>query len=41
MQATYLAMKISIGQLENKPDILLIDGNKADIHHIKQKKHVR
>ena len=35
LQATYLAMKISIGQLKIKPDILLIDGNKADIHHIK------
>ena len=41
LQATYLAMKISIGQLENKPDILLIDGNKADIHHIKQKNIIK
>tara|TARA_B100000029_G_scaffold516704_1_gene632908 strand:- start:3115 stop:4089 length:975 start_codon:yes stop_codon:yes gene_type:complete len=37
LQATYKAMKQSIGRLNIQPDILLIDGNKADIKHYKQK----
>ena len=41
LQATYLAMKISIGNLKIKPDILLIDGKKADIHHIEQKNIIK
>ena len=36
LQGTYQAMRISIGKLSIKPDILLIDGNKADIKHYKQ-----
>ena len=41
LQATYLAMKISIGNLKIKPDILLIDGKRADIHHIEQKNIIK
>ena len=41
LQATYLAMKISIGNLKIKPDILLIDGKPADIHHIEQKNIIK
>ena len=37
LQATYKAMRQSIGQLTLKPDILLVDGNKADIRHYEQK----
>ena len=37
LQATYQAMRKSIGQLSIQPDLLLVDGNKADIHHYKQK----
>ena len=37
LQATYLAMRQAIGKLSIKPDIVLIDGNKADIKHYKQK----
>lgn len=36
LQATFKAMRQSIGQLSTKPDILLVDGNKADIKHYKQ-----
>ncbi len=36
LQATFMAMRQSIGQLSIKPDILLIDGNEADIRHYKQ-----
>jgi len=36
LQATYKAMRQSIGQLSIEPDILLVDGNKADIRHYKQ-----
>jgi len=36
LQGTYQAMRQSIGQLSVKPDILLVDGNKADIKHYEQ-----
>ena len=36
LQATYQAMRKSIGKLDIQPDILLVDGNKADIKHYKQ-----
>ncbi len=36
LQATYEAMRKSIGALHIKPDILIVDGNKADIKHYKQ-----
>ena len=35
LQSTYLAMRIAIGKLNHKPDMLLIDGNRADINHYK------
>jgi len=41
LQATYLAMKISIGNLKIRPDILLIDGQRTDIHHIEQKNIIK
>ena len=36
LQATYQAMRQSVGQLSLTPEILLVDGNKADIKHYKQ-----
>ena len=36
LQATYQAMWKSIGNLSMQPDILLVDGNKANIKHYKQ-----
>jgi len=36
LQATYQAMRQSIGNLSVNPDILLVDGNKADIKHYEQ-----
>ena len=36
LQATFKAMRKSIGQLSVKPDIILVDGHKADIRHYKQ-----
>ena len=36
LQATYQAMRKSIGELHIQPDILLVDGNKADIKHYTQ-----
>jgi len=36
LQATYIAMRKSIGGLSLKPNILLVDGNKADIKHFEQ-----
>lgn len=41
LQATYLAMRKAIGCLKIKPDLLLVDGNRADIHHIKQKNLIK
>ena len=37
LQATYVAMRKAIGKLTIVPDLLLIDGNKADIKHFEQK----
>ena len=37
LQATYVAMRKAIGQLSIEPNMILIDGNKADIKHYKQK----
>lgn len=37
LQSTYLAMRKAIGKLKNKPDMILIDGNRADIKHYKYK----
>ena len=36
LQATFKAMRQSIGKLPIKPDILLVDGTQADIKHYKQ-----
>ena len=36
LQATFESMRQSIGKLSINPDILLIDGNKADIKHYEQ-----
>ena len=36
LQATYVAMRQAIGTLSITPDIVLIDGNKADIKHYTQ-----
>jgi len=36
LQATFKAMHQSVGQLSMNPDILLVDGNEADIKHYKQ-----
>tara|TARA_Y100001970_G_C14207891_1_gene845143 strand:+ start:1124 stop:2107 length:984 start_codon:yes stop_codon:yes gene_type:complete len=36
LQATYQSMRKSIGELNIRPDILLIDGNRADIKHYEQ-----
>lgn len=41
LEATYLAMRKAVGSLKNKPDLLLVDGNRADIHHIKQKNIIK
>ena len=37
LQATYVAMRQAIGKLSIRPDIVLIDGNQADIKHYTQK----
>ena len=37
LQATYVAMRQAIGKLSIDPDMVLIDGNKADVKHYKQK----
>ena len=36
LQATYKAMKQSVGRLSIQPEILLIDGNKTNLKHYKQ-----
>ena len=36
LQATYQAMRHSLGQLSISPEVILVDGNKADIKHYKQ-----
>ena len=41
LEATYLAMRKAVGSLKKKPDLLLVDGNRADIHHIKQKNIIK
>ena len=33
LQATYQAMRHSLGQLSISPEVILVDGNKADIKH--------
>ena len=35
LQATYLSMKIAIGNMDLKPDIILIDGPRSNIKHYK------
>ena len=37
LQATYLAMKTSIGKLKHRPDLILIDGPNSDIKHYEVK----
>ncbi len=41
LKSTYLAMRKSIKNLNNKPDIVLVDGNKADLNSIKQKNIIK
>ena len=36
LQATYKSMRKSLGDLSVKPEIILVDGNKADIKHYRQ-----
>ena len=36
LQATYMAMRMAVGNLSVTPEILLVDGNKADIKHYQQ-----
>ena len=36
LQATFQAMRQAVGQLNVRPDILLVDGRKADIKHFRQ-----
>ena len=36
LQATYQAMRHSLGQLSITPELILVDGNKADIKHYEQ-----
>ena len=36
LQATYQAMRQSIGKLSVRPEVILVDGNKADIKHYEQ-----
>ena len=41
LQSTFLAMRKAIGNLSKTPDLILVDGNKADIKHIKQKNIIK
>ncbi len=41
LEATYLAMRKAVGSLKYKPGLLLVDGNRADIHHIEQKNIIK
>ena len=41
LQSTFLAMRKAVGNLSIKPDILLVDGNKADIKHYEQKNIIK
>ncbi len=41
LQATYKAMRMAIGSLSKKPDILLVDGLKADIPHFEQENIIK
>ena len=36
LQATYMSMRMAVGNLSVTPEILLVDGNKADIKHYQQ-----
>ena len=33
LQATYLAMKIALGNIKTKPDLVLIDGQRSNLKH--------
>ena len=41
LKSTYLAMRKSIDHLNKKPDIILVDGNKADLNNMKQKNIIK
>ena len=41
LQATFLAMRQSIGNLKIKPDKILVDGNRADIKHYDQENIIK
>ena len=41
LQSTYLAMRKAIGSLKVQPDLILVDGNRADIKHVKQKNIIK
>ena len=41
LESTYLAMRKAVGRLKIKPDLLLVDGNRADIHHVEQKNIIK
>ena len=41
LQATYLAMRTAVEKLTIRPDMLLVDGNKADIKNFEQKNIIK